>query len=144
MTSAKITWESMSLSSVISRFVVRSELFRQRTYMKQNLAGDSWNAMVSSFRKMVARLYEKWHLYLQNSLRPGEEAFFEAICHNTASVDDHYYMDSLAQLSHFLARKSGRKVMVFIDEYEAPIIRAYEHDFFGVVRPLYPSRLCQD
>jgi hypothetical protein len=47
----------------------------------------------------------------------------------------------LKRLSVFLARKSERGAMIFIDEYEAPNNRAYELDFFDQVRPSYPSRL---
>jgi hypothetical protein len=88
---------------------------------------------------MVSALYKEWYQYFEHSLDPEEEAFFESIRLNTASVE--HWMHSLEQLSRFLARKSGRGAMVFIDEYEAPNNRAYELGFFAKVRPSYPSRL---
>ena len=92
--------------------------------MKQDITGDSWDGMFRSFRKMISRLYKEWNKYLEQSLDPNEKEFFESIRLNTAHVDD--WSESLEELSYFLARKSGRKVMVFIDEYEIPNNRAYD------------------
>ena len=131
--SAKSTWAGIQLSSVISKFVVLSKLFRQPTYVKQNIIGDSWEGMFWSFRVMVSVLYEESYEYLEYFLKPGEKAVFESIRLNIAPVE--HWGDSLQRLSYFLARKSGRGVMVFIDEYEAPMNCAYENDYFDKVRP---------
>ena len=139
MISVKSTGESMQLFSVISKFVILSELFRQPIYVKQNITGDSWEEMFRSFSVMVSELYKEWYEYLGKSLNPGEKEFFESIRFNTAPQEN--WKESLRRLSYFLARKSGRGVMVFIDEYEAPINCSYELGFFPKVRPLYPSRL---
>jgi hypothetical protein len=137
--SAKSTWASIQLSYVISKFVVPSKLFRQPTYVKQDITGNSWEEMLGSFREMVSHLYEESYEYLEDSLKPGEKSFFESIRLNIAPVER--WRISLQQLSYFLARKSGRGVMVFIDEYEAPNNCAYELGCVDQVRPLYPSRL---
>ena len=139
MISVKSTWESIQLFSVISKFVVLSELFRQSTYVKQNLTGNSWEEMFWSFRVMVSDLYEESYEYLGQSLDPEEKEFYESIRFNRAPAE--LWGNSLQRLSYFLARKSGRGVMVFIDEYEAPDNRAYELGYFDQVRPSYPSRL---
>jgi hypothetical protein len=124
-------------------FKVRRSLWTvQTTHLREvesYSTGNSWGEMFLSFRVMVTCLYEEWHAYLQGSLCPGEEAFFESICLNTASEGE--YHSSLERLSYFLARKSGRGTIVLIDECDAPIICAYEHKFFAEVRPLFPSRL---
>jgi hypothetical protein len=78
---------------------------------------------------MVSGLYEESYEYLGQSLNPGEKEFFESIRLNTAPVER--WRNSLKRLSYFLARKSGRGAMVFIDEYEAPNNRAYEHGFLA-------------
>jgi hypothetical protein len=88
---------------------------------------------------MVSDLYEGSYEYLGDSLNAGEKAFFESIRLNAAPVE--HWRNSLKRLSYFLARKSERRVMVFIDEYEAPNNRAYELGFFAKVRPSYLSRL---
>jgi hypothetical protein len=42
-------------------------------------------------------------------------------------------------LSYFLAEKFRQRVIVLIDEYEAPNNRAYDHGYLDEVRSLYPS-----
>jgi hypothetical protein len=79
MISVKSTWESTQLCSLISKFVVLSELFRQPIYVKQNITGDSWEEMFSSFRGMVSDIYKEWYEDLGLSLDPEEKAFFASI-----------------------------------------------------------------
>ena len=69
------------------------------------------------------------------SLEPPERTYFEAIRNNTATEADLEL--SLSKLSCFLAEKFRRSVIVLIDEYEAPIYRAYDCGYFKKVRSLY-------
>lgn len=86
---------------------------------------------------MVSHLYRDWEPYLRDSLHDEEKTYFESILHRTAPDTD--WWDSLQRLSGFLARKSGKKVIVTIDEYEFPVSCAYEKGFFDNVCLLYPS-----
>ena len=107
--------------------------------MNQDVSGDSWEEMLFMFRRRISELYKGWYHYLGDSLDPEEKAYFESIRLNTASQKADW-MDSLRDLSAFLARKSGRKVIVLIDEYEAPVNHAYEENYFDKLRPSYPSQ----
>ena len=88
---------------------------------------------------MVAHLGNESYEYLWQSLDPEEKEFYESICFNSAPVE--HWWDTLERLSYFLAWKSGRGVMVFIHEYEAPYHYASDCGFFEKVRPSYPSQL---
>ena len=107
--------------------------------MKQNIVGDSWEKMFWSFRELVSRLYRDWYGYLLDSLSPADQPYFESICANEAPEER--WTNSLLRLCEFLAQKSQRKVMVFVDEYEAPNNCSYNHDFFEKVGLSYPFRL---
>ena len=136
--SVQSTWESIQLFSVTSKFVyLPSELFRKLVYAQQNLVGGSWEGMLSSFRDLISVLYTEWEDYLMQSLHPSERTYFESVRDNTITEDD--LMRSLFKLSYVLAKKSGQEVIVLIDEYEAPITRAYSGNYFGKVYSLYPS-----
>jgi hypothetical protein len=115
------------------------KLCRVFTYMKQRITGTSWDEMLDSFKTMVSLLYAKWKKYLWDFLDPEQQETFQSIRRKTASDGD--LRISLELLSLFLAEKSGQKVIVLIDEYEAPNNRAYEHGFFKKVCPLSPHRL---
>jgi hypothetical protein len=93
--------------------------------------------MLSDFKTLVSLLYRGWEDCLMQSLKPGDKTYFDTICLKTATNAD--LKKSLYKLSYFLRRKFGRKVIVLIDEYEAPFICAYEHGYFDKVRSLYSS-----
>jgi hypothetical protein len=116
---------------------VSSKLFRQLVYAKQNLTGESWEAMLSKFRDFVSALYAKWQDCLTESLRPWHRKYFESILDKTATLSD--LKRSLYKLSYFLAEKFGRKVIVLIDGYEGPTNRANDHGYFDDVRYPYLS-----
>jgi hypothetical protein len=107
--------------------------------MKQNIVGDSWENMFWSFRELVSRLYRDWYGYLLDSLTPADQQYCESICANEAPVK--IWTNSLIRLCEFLTRKSQRKVMIFVDEYEAPNNCSYKHDFFDRVGLSYLFRL---
>src|SRR6266852_7166257 len=95
--------------------------------------------MLSDFEQFVSDLYMEWEDCLVKSLKPVEKTYFESICLKTATKSELKW--SLYKLSHFLHRKYGRKVIVLIDECQAPSNRACEHNYFNAVRSLYLS-LC--
>jgi hypothetical protein len=107
--------------------------------MKQNIVGNSWQKMFLCFREMVSGLYQQWYEYLQGSFFPDELGYFESIYLNKAAEEQWTF--SLNRLCVYLARKSQRKVMIFIDEYEAPNNRSYGQEFFTTVCLSYPLRL---
>ncbi len=90
--------------------------------------------MLSNFKDMVSDLYWKWKGRLMQSLNPMETAYFESICFQTAAKAK--FSRSLYNLTHFIARKFGRKVIVLIDEYDSPNNSAYERGYFNEVRSL--------
>ena len=80
---------------------------------------------------MVSGLYQEGYEYLQDSLSPDEWGYFESICFNKAA--EKQWTFSLNRLCVYLAQKSQQKVMVFIDEYDAPNNRSYGQEFFTTV-----------
>ena len=87
---------------------------------------------------MVSNLYNEWYSYLEPSLDSEEASFFGSIRRNdTASVE--HWGTSLERLSVFLARRSGRGVMVFIDGCEMPTTRTSEGNYAEIVRPPHSS-----
>jgi hypothetical protein len=93
--------------------------------------------MLSTFKDLVFELYQEWRDRLMQSLNPAERTYFESIYLMTATEGD--FAMSLKRLCSFLAKKFGRKVMILIDEYEAPINCAFERGYFHKVRSLYSS-----
>jgi hypothetical protein len=101
--------------------------------MMQNLVGQTWEEMLWSFKEMVSEIYKKWYEYLWPCLSQAEKREFESIRDKVAP--ETRWIHSLKNLSAFLTRKSERRVIVLIDEYDAPHNLSYQHDFFSKVRP---------
>ena len=93
--------------------------------------------MRSHFESSVSDLYWEWEDCLMESLNPMDRTYFDSICFMTATEAD--LTMSLFKLTYFLARKFGRRVLVLIDEYESPIIWAFDHGYFNKVRSLCSS-----
>ena len=93
--------------------------------------------MLLDFKELVSDLYGEWEDQLTQSLKPVEKAYFDSIRLKTATKSE--LKRSLHRLSHFLRRKFGRKVIVLIDECQAPSDRACEYGYFNTVRSLCPS-----
>jgi len=101
------------------------------------ITGTSYHVMLDSFKDMVSSLYKSWKGYLWDSLGPEDQNDFQSFVEEKAS--DAKLSASLKRLSSFLAKKSGRKVIVLIDEYEVPNNCASEYGFLKEVHPLHPD-----
>ena len=136
--SVRSTWENIQLFSLTSKFVyLPSKRFRRLVDAQQDLNGDSWEEMLWDFKDLVSDLYAKWQGCLMQSLELPERIYFESIRNMTATKRG--LAKSLFKLSRFIAQKFGQKVIVLIDEYEAPNNRAYDRGYFDEVGLLYTS-----
>jgi hypothetical protein len=88
--------------------------------------------MLLRFRQQLSSLFTYWEEYLRASLSQQEMVDYQSIIRKDASVD--LCASALHQLSHLLARKSRRGVVVLMDEYEGPVSCAAEFGFFAQVR----------
>ena len=93
--------------------------------------------MLSRFKSLVSNLYTEWEDCLIDSLVPRQRKYFESILDKTATEVD--LQESLYNLSYLLTKKFRQKVIVLIDEYEAPNNCAYEHGYFNDVCSPHPS-----
>lgn len=88
--------------------------------------------MLSHFQHSVSCLYKDWKDCLIQSLKRWDKIYFESICLKTATRSE--LKMSLYKLSHFVAEKFGREVIVLIDEHDTPFNRAYRYGYFDEVR----------
>ena len=86
--------------------------------------------MLAGFGELSKRTYYDFRYLLEgDTLLPGEKAIFESILNKKADPSDLQY--SLSNLVDYLARYHGKKVLVLIDEYDAPIQSAWDHGYYG-------------
>ncbi len=90
----------------------------------KNAKGNTWEKSLQTIILEIANLYKE-HAYLLDSevLRKEEKIKFEKIINETASEVDFEY--SIKQLSEYLYNFYNQKVIILLDEYDAPIQSAY-------------------
>ena len=89
----------------------------------------TWESMYRSIRLLMQEVYAQYP-YLRNSdaLQPFEQAFIDRITYLTAEPEE--YQMSLQRLSGFLYKYFGKQPIILIDEYDAPLQRAYMGRFY--------------
>lgn len=92
----------------------------------KGIKGTTWEEMEKSIRKVFSNLYEKYN-YLRENLSERNKRKFDKIWFEENSDD---YGDSLNFLSKLLEERYKEKVIVLIDEYDAPLTMAYEYNFY--------------
>jgi len=86
----------------------------------------NWDKCQKKIKILISELYQK-HKYLLKSdkLEKYEQQFFESIILRTA--DQTEYEESLLKLANYLTKHFNEKVIILVDEYDAPIISAFSN-----------------
>ena len=88
-----------------------------------------FDRMLAGLAELCKRVYYEFRYLLEgDTLISEEKAVFRAILAKTASPTDLQY--SLSNLVVYLARYHKKSVLVLIDEYDAPIQRAWDRGYY--------------
>ena len=92
----------------------------------KNVKATNWENSYEDFKIAISKLY-KIHNYLSNSdrIEKNDKEIFNRIINRTASTTDYRY--SLKNLSEYLQTHFKKDVIILVDEYDTPIIYAYEN-----------------
>ena len=95
-------------------------------------------------KKRISEEYKRHRYVLQGEiLTADEKAHFEAVC--SIMDDDSLYTDALEFLAMCLAKYHGKKTIILVDEYDAPLENAYFRGFYDemidFIRSLFESAL---
>ncbi|MBR1865040.1 MAG: AAA family ATPase [Lachnospiraceae bacterium] len=90
---------------------------------------DTYEKTRKQINKLLVRIYEQ-HSYLLESdnLSGNEKQSFQNIKEDMDEVDAGF---ALNQLSVFLEKHYGRKVLIFLDEYDTPLQEAYINGYWN-------------
>ncbi len=92
----------------------------------KKIKASNWEECVNNFKITISKLY-KAHKYLlkSDSIDDFEKENFKKILYETANIDK--YANSLLDLSEYLKSHFNQKVIILVDEYDAPIISAFSN-----------------
>lgn len=86
----------------------------------------TWDKCIRAFINLISYLYEDFNFLLtSNKLTETEKVKFNEIKNITPAETD--YKSSLESLSKFLYKHFSQKVIILVNEYDAPIISAFNN-----------------
>ena len=91
----------------------------------KDLKEDTWEECLKSVKSLISDLYDKYS-FIRKSLDDKNKKKFDKIFYE----EDGNYEKGLLDISKYLYRYYGKRVILLIDEYDTPLINAYEKGFY--------------
>ena len=93
----------------------------------KDLKGDTWEECLKRLKLFIFDLYAEFE-YIREKMNEWDKRKFEKVLYEKEDVD---YIMSLKFLSDSLYKYHGEKVIILIDEYDAPIINAFDKGYYN-------------
>ena len=94
----------------------------------KDLRGDTWEKCFENLKKTMYKIFNEYE-FVREKLNVIEKREFDKIWEMTDSEES--LKTSLLDLSDYLCKYYGEKVMILIDEYDAPIINAFDKGYYN-------------
>jgi hypothetical protein len=100
-----------------------------------------WDSCFNKIKELVQEEYLK-HDYLLNSpkIKAAEKKYIGKIIDIEGNLSE--YENSLGKLLIFLSRHYGKRAVILIDEYDAPIHAGFAHDYYDEIINFMRNYLC--
>ena len=86
----------------------------------------NWDNCFESFKSLISKMYDKYDFLLKSDkLKNADKEKFNNILFKTANIID--FKESLENLSNYLQKHFDEKVIILVDEYDAPIINSFQN-----------------
>lgn len=91
-----------------------------------SIKGSTYEETVTCIRQLVVELYGKYE-YLKDSLNEKEVEFYDSVNLNMEKLT---MVASLRKLCFYLSEYYGKRVLIFLDEYDTPLQEAYINGYW--------------
>ncbi len=107
----------------------------------KNIKESDWKSCWSKLKELIQDEYVK-HDYLLDSpvMKPTEKEYFKKII--DLKGDEGNYENSLGKLLIFLTRYYGKRAVILIDEYDAPIHAGFTNNYYDQIIDFMRNFLC--
>ena len=95
----------------------------------KDLKADTWEMCRLEIKKVISKLYREFQ-YITEKMDEDDKEIYNSIKNRKNDID---LNTSLELLSDFLCEYYGKKVIVLIDEYDSPIINAFDKGYYNEV-----------
>ena len=94
----------------------------------KDLKEDTWEECLESIKDIMYKIFNEYS-FLREKLNIVEKRQFDKIWEITGN--ERNFKTSLLDLSNYLNKYYGEKVIILIDEYDAPIINAFDKGYYN-------------
>ena len=94
----------------------------------KDLKEDTWEECIESIKDIMHKIFNEYS-FLREKLNVVEKRQFDEIWEMRDSKQS--FKTSLLDLSNYLNKYYGEKVIILIDEYDAPIINAFDKGYYN-------------
>ena len=94
----------------------------------KDLKGNTWEECIESIKDIMHKIFNEYS-FLREKLNIVEKRQFDKIWEITGN--ERNFKTSLLDLSNYLNKYYGEKVIILIDEYDAPIINAFDKGYYN-------------
>ena len=94
----------------------------------KDLKGDTWGKCFENLKKTMYKIFNEYE-FVREKLNMVEKREFDKIWEMKDSEEN--FKTSLLDLSNYLNKYYGEKVIILIDEYDAPIINAFDKGYYN-------------
>ena len=113
-------------------YIEKSDFFEEQgaypvVYISlKGIKADTWENCLSGIKTLLRELYEEYS-FIKEKLSLSEQIEYDKIW---LKKDDGEYRNALKNLTSFLYEYYKKEVILLIDEYDSPLINAYEYGFY--------------
>ena len=123
-------------------YVEKTENFREQGQYPvvflslKDLKADNWESMVNYLKVLISNLCLE-NRYLLKNLDSFDKALFENYINKNAKIES--LKDTLKFLTRILYEKYNKKVIILIDEYDAPLVSAYHNKYYDNAKDFFKT-----
>ena len=102
----------------------------------KDLKADNWESMANYLKVLISNLCLE-NKYLLKNLDSFDKDLFESYINKNAKTES--LKDTLKFLTRILYEKYNKKVVVLIDEYDAPLVSAYHNKYYEKAKDFFKT-----
>ena len=123
-------------------YIEKTENFREQGQYPvvflslKDLKADNWESMVNYLKVLISNLCLE-NRYLLKNLDSFDKALFENYINKNVKIES--LKDTLKFLTRILYEKYNKKVIILIDEYDAPLVSAYHNKYYEKAKDFFKT-----
>ena len=93
----------------------------------KDLRADTWEMCLLEIKKLISKIYREFQ-YITEKMNEDDKEIYDSIKNRKNDMD---LNTSIELLSEYLFEYYGERVIILIDEYDAPIINAFDKGYYN-------------